>query len=101
MILRFKQFESILAKIASPIITIKIADPATAAEYDVNYKVGNIEIEGYLKISGKDKEGFNMYVFEPSYFIDDISETYWNNNCEEIDSQIIYYFWDWVYQIKH
>jgi hypothetical protein len=60
-------------------------------EYSVNYQIDNIEIEGKLISynSGRAKE----YKFEPS-FIDDETEEYYDENWEDIEEEILAYFWE-------
>lgn len=59
--------------------------------YDVNYQVtvnGNlIEITGTLKPYNSGRGEF--FKFEPDYFVDADSENYFDENWEEIESQII------------
>jgi hypothetical protein len=65
-------------------------------EYSVNYQItvdGNvIEIEGDLTeyYSGRSKE----YEFEPSIFLNEEDEKYYDNNWEDIRDQILAYFWE-------
>lgn len=65
-------------------------------KYSVNYQItidGNdIEIEGNLNSynSGRAEE----YKFEVDTFIHEEDEEYYNNNWEDIEDQILTYFWE-------
>lgn len=59
--------------------------------YDVNYQItvdGNlIEITGKLKPQNSGRGEF--FEFEPDYFVDAESENYFDENWEDVESQII------------
>ncbi|MFW6225715.1 MAG: hypothetical protein ACOC3V_01990 [bacterium] len=68
--------------------------PKSKKIYDVNYQLetdeGLVEIEGV--IISTDTGRINGYSFEPSYFTDDYSEEYWDENWEDVERQILDYF---------
>ena len=91
------KFDEFIFESSKSNIHIEVSDDEKSPykkSYSVNYQLetdsGLVEIEGTLKSYKTSRS--EDFEFEPNYYTDKFSETYWDENWEDIEEEIINYF---------